>query len=302
MIAIWGEGSSGKRYQEIVESLGYEVVLLKRPSQDEQFQITDALAAKLDAAIICTPTSLHAEQAAELIKRFVPVLCEKPIASTSQDGKYIIDLAKRKDVKFHPGYNQRFFTAYDIFRNNNFGNLQYARSVWRENVSKWQPDKDYRQSYAVRTELGGGVPLTLSHDFDWWSGIVSGLAVKSVNKFSNNSSLNIFTEYEVNLISDDVLIEVELDYDTTPSQRYYEAVFEKGTLKYYPYSSSLKYYQNGGEIIDFNVGGGFDIVRYESFRKTFLNFWEDQRSVNELSDWELGISALELAVAVDNNE
>jgi hypothetical protein len=42
-----------------------------------------------------------------------------------------------------------------------------ARAHWGEYLPNWHPWEDYRQGYAARADLGGGVILTLSHPFDY---------------------------------------------------------------------------------------------------------------------------------------
>jgi len=82
MIAIWGTGSAGSRYKNIVGSLGYTSKMLKRKHNGDCFDFDTLDLSNIEAAIICTPTSLHKEQAMHFLNNSIPVLCEKPIAHT----------------------------------------------------------------------------------------------------------------------------------------------------------------------------------------------------------------------------
>src|SRR5262249_3203022 len=46
------------------------------------------------------------------------------------------------------------------------GPLVGAEIEYQEYLPDWHPYEDYRQSYAARAELGGGVVLTQIHDYD----------------------------------------------------------------------------------------------------------------------------------------
>jgi predicted dehydrogenase len=50
--------------------------------------------ASIDAAVICSPTNLHFEQASMLLDRGVPTLCEKPLADTRERIVALIEKSK----------------------------------------------------------------------------------------------------------------------------------------------------------------------------------------------------------------
>ena len=160
MIVIWGLGSAGGRYKKIANDFGYTTKVLSRQPNGESFDFNELDSTDIEAAIICTPTAFHKEQSIQFLENNIPVLCEKPIAHTYQDGREIIDIATKYDTKFMVGYNQRYFIAYKKFQESQWGKPIYAESRWSELVSGWHPHEDYRDSYAVRPDLGGGVPLT----------------------------------------------------------------------------------------------------------------------------------------------
>lgn len=66
---------------------------------------------KLDAISIVVPTSLHHAVAMDCIQAKVPILIEKPIASTREEGKEIIATAKRNKVPVMIGHIERFNPA-----------------------------------------------------------------------------------------------------------------------------------------------------------------------------------------------
>ena len=64
-----------------------------------------------DLASIAVPTSLHVEVACETLSRGVHVLVEKPLALTVDEGRVIIDAARKFDVKLSVGHIERFNPA-----------------------------------------------------------------------------------------------------------------------------------------------------------------------------------------------
>jgi predicted dehydrogenase len=301
MIVIWGQGSSGSRYKNIANDLGYTTKLLKRQPNGDSFDFDTLDLSEIEAAIICTPTVFHKEQSIKFLENNIPVLCEKPIAHTYQAGREIIEVATKYDTKFMVGYNQRSYTAYRKFQDPRWGKPTYAESKWCELVSGWHPHEDYRESYAVRPDLGGGVPLTLSHDFDWWTGLFGDLNVLTVHHSSGALDVEIPTSYDIVLENNDksVMINMHLDYEASPPERYYKVEYENGVLLYNPIEAYCNFTYKDGRVENILIAS-YDNERRMSFVNTFVKFMDEIATPSHLSDWELGLTALELADTVEN--
>lgn len=82
----------------------------------------------VNCAIISSPTALHAEHTFQLLKRGLHVLCEKPLATSKDDGKNLIEEAKKNKVILQVGYYRRFHPASsaikDIIKNSSLGICQ----------------------------------------------------------------------------------------------------------------------------------------------------------------------------------
>lgn len=70
----------------------------------------------VDAITIAAPTHLHREVALAAIARGVHVLVEKPIASTVEEGREIIDAARAKGVTLMVGHVERFNPAVEAIK------------------------------------------------------------------------------------------------------------------------------------------------------------------------------------------
>lgn len=73
------------------------------------FDDLDALiTAGVDAAIVCTQTNEHLTVVARLAEAGVDVLCEKPLATTVEDAREIVDVCDSAGVKLMTAFPMRF--------------------------------------------------------------------------------------------------------------------------------------------------------------------------------------------------
>lgn len=92
----------------------------------------------VDSVSICTPTITHAKLALEAIEAGKHVLIEKPMTSTIEEAKEVIEAAKVNDVKIMVGFIERFNPAVkraeELIREGEIGRIVLASA---RRVSKW---------------------------------------------------------------------------------------------------------------------------------------------------------------------
>jgi UDP-N-acetylglucosamine 3-dehydrogenase len=92
----------------------------------------------VEAVSICTWTTTHAEEALRAIRAGKDLLVEKPIASTVQEAKKIVNLAERRNKRLMVGFIERFNPGVQIAKNmvykDEIGTLVSATS---KRVSEW---------------------------------------------------------------------------------------------------------------------------------------------------------------------
>jgi len=64
--------------------------------------------AEPDVVSVCTPPVLHREMAVEAMQRGIHVMCEKPIASTTEDARAMVQAAQEYDAKLMVAYCHRW--------------------------------------------------------------------------------------------------------------------------------------------------------------------------------------------------
>jgi predicted dehydrogenase len=117
--AVVGAGKMGRIHAKVYNKIdNAQLVAVADADQDkaealaEQFDCdatTDpaSLVGKVDAVTISAPTIAHHELATLFIKNGIPVLIEKPLATTAEQGCEIVELAKRNNVIVAVGHSER---------------------------------------------------------------------------------------------------------------------------------------------------------------------------------------------------
>ena len=87
---------------------------------------------EVDAVIVSTPPSLHAEICIEALKSGKHVLCEKPLARTPGECRSILEAAKQSKRFLATGFNYRFYPsirkARELLKAGVIGELDHIRS------------------------------------------------------------------------------------------------------------------------------------------------------------------------------
>jgi UDP-N-acetylglucosamine 3-dehydrogenase len=123
-VGVIGVGVMGSNHARVLAELpGVEFVGVADPDRaqarsvaqalgcSEVADFADLLEAGLDAVTIAAPTHVHHEIALACIARGVHVLVEKPIASTTEEGRAIVAAARRAGVTLMVGHVERFNPA-----------------------------------------------------------------------------------------------------------------------------------------------------------------------------------------------
>jgi predicted dehydrogenase len=124
---------------------------------------------KPDAAIVCTPNHTHVSLSLECIDAGVHALVEKPISTSVEDGRRLVERAREKGVRLLVGHHRRFnpylLSAKSCLSSNSLGKIIAVQGTWclLKPASYFQGLGSWRQS----SEKGGGVVLiNLIHEVD----------------------------------------------------------------------------------------------------------------------------------------
>lgn len=256
---IAGLGSIGRRHFRNLLALGERDILLYRTlrsslPEDELagFPVETDLQAALDqhpdAVIISNPTALHLDVAIPCANAGCSILMEKPV-SHSLEAVERLELALQRgggrllmgfQFRFHPTLRK----AAQLIRAGSLGDVLSVHAHWGEYLPDWHPWEDFQQAYSARTDLGGGVVLTLSHPLDYLRFLIG--EVDSVWAFTSSKGFGLQVEdtAEIGLhFSSGVIGSLHLDYNQRPPGHHMEITGTQGNLRWDNNAGSLGFYR-----------------------------------------------------------
>lgn len=262
-ILIAGLGSIGRRHFRNLLSLGQTDILLFRTGKatlpdDElagfpvETEVQAALAHRPDAVIVSNPTALHLDVAIPAAKAGCHVLLEKPVSHNLERVAALQQAAAASGSRIVVGFQFRFhpglLAVKSALANGALGRPVSARAHWGEYLPNWHPWEDYREGYAARKDLGGGVVLTLCHPIDYLRMLLGEVAVASGVTSNLGLGLPVEDTAEITLqFASGVVGSVHLDFVQQPPAHWLEIIGTAGTLRWDNATGAVKVLRPGQE-------------------------------------------------------
>ncbi len=326
-ILIAGLGSIGRRHFRNLVALGEKDLVLYRTnratlSDDELagYPVETDLAAALknhqpDAVIVSNPTALHLEVAIPAAQAGCAILLEKPIAEDLSRVDELRQAAEKHGARILVGFQFRYHPtlnkARELIQAGALGKILTVHAHWGEYLPNWHPWEDYRQSYAARADLGGGVILTLTHPLDYLRYLLG--EVESLWSFNGHISplelTGVEDVAEIGLkFASGALGGVHVNYFQRPPVHRLEIVGTAGTLRWDNADGLLQFYrlpdafgawtsQPGAAVLEqYSLAAGWErnalfVAQTQHFLKVAAG---EAAPICTLED---GVRALELALA-----
>ena len=265
-ILIVGLGSIGKRHLRLARALipNADIRVLRHLATNEVpeyadgcfITIEEAVAFKPEVAVIASPASLHLATAQALAEAGVHLFIEKPLATSLSGIKYLIETCQKHNAILFTGYNLRFFSSLQQYREllaaGVIGKVLSVRCEVGQYLPSWRPENDYRLGVSAIRELGGGVLLELSHELDYLRWIFGEVEwIKAT--LSRQSDLEINVEDTAHLIlgfvpaldGSQLLGIVNLDFIRHDTTRICTAIGKTGSLRWDGKTGGVKLYEIG---------------------------------------------------------
>jgi myo-inositol 2-dehydrogenase / D-chiro-inositol 1-dehydrogenase len=155
---------------------------LSKKHTTKTFDTYESLLEQIDIIDICTPTDFHKEIVLQAAAAGKHIICEKPIALTTQDGEAMIEACNKAKVRLFIAMVVRFFPQYSaaqrVVSSGQLGKL----GVMRFKRVSYQPTGD--EGWFTNEARSGGMLVDLMiHDLDyarWLGGEVKRVYAKSV--------------------------------------------------------------------------------------------------------------------------
>lgn len=311
---IAGFGSIGRRHFQNLLTLGEKDIILYRTGKstltdDEldgftiETDLEAALAHQPDAVVIANPTAVHMDVAIPAAAAGCHILIEKPV---SHDLARVAELQAALDqngaqllvgfmFRFHPGL-QKIKTWLDAGA---IGAPLSARAHWGEYLPDWHPWEDYRNGYAARADLGGGVVRTLSHPLDYLLWLLGDADVTAAA--TSKMGLNLEVEDCADILlrfESGALGSVHLDYVQRPPGHTLEITGSEGLVRWdFTDSAARRFDAHRQSWETFDPPHDFD--RNDMFLAEMRHFLAvARREVDSICDLSQGVRVQALIEAV----
>lgn len=237
------------------------------------------LAMKPDAVLVCNPTSLHMSVALAAADAGCHLFLEKPVSHSGEQVQELIDTVESRGLVNLVGYQFRFHPCLlrleSLLRHGAIGSVIAVRIEQGEYLPGWHPYEDYRQTYASRAELGGGVILSQIHELDYayW---LFGLPKRLFALGGHLSDLEIDVEDTASILMECVVdgrpipVHVHEDYLQRPPTRTCEVIGSAGKIFTDLYALTVTHYGLDGEVAAYESFAGFE--RNELFLDEMRHF------------------------------
>jgi predicted dehydrogenase len=161
--ALLGTGFVGRVHLEAIRRLGYVDVrglCVSNPQQAAtaaaEFGIENVVAdyraflddPTVDAVHICTPNGLHLPMAADALAAGKPVMCEKPLATSAEDARKLVSLARQKNLRNCTCYNLRYYPLVQQMRrmreDGDLGEILVVQGTYSQDWLLYDTDWNWR--------------------------------------------------------------------------------------------------------------------------------------------------------------
>jgi len=246
-LLFFGLGSIGKKHAKIIEdnfNFNLYAYRTRKGQEKNDFKIKefdsleDAFSTEPDVAFITNPTNLHIKTALECVKRDIDLFIEKPISHSLENVDELKNEIQKRKIFTYVAYNLRFHPVIQDLKKyiSKEEKPIYFTVKCSSYLPDWRPKQDYSKSYSAKKELGGGVILDLSHEFDYIRWLFG--EIKQIDGYCEKiSNLKIYSEdlLEAQITCDpDVKGNLHLDYFSYKNERkiqiYYDDKYIEGDL------------------------------------------------------------------------
>ena len=211
-----------------------------------------AISTKPDLAVISTPSSLHMDYAMQCAEKGVNIFIEKPLSHTLDGFKNLEDVILRNKLFLQVGFQRRYHPYLSrikqLIDSKTMGNITNVVINVASYIPYWHPYENYKELYACRKDLGGGVLLTEIHEFDlciWYFGKPK--SVICVGGTYSNVGLDVEDTIHATLNYEEFSIQVNLTFWQKKAVRSIFIAGENISISWNQEGNNLQIYDHTGE-------------------------------------------------------
>ncbi|MCX6007652.1 MAG: Gfo/Idh/MocA family oxidoreductase [Chloroflexi bacterium] len=245
------------------------------------YDLDEALEQKPEAVFICNPSSLHMPIAIKAARAGCHLFIEKPLSHNEEQVQDLIDLIESQHLVSLVGYQMRFHPClrrlHSLLQQQAVGRVLAVRAEVGEFLPGWHKYEDYRQIYASRQELGGGVILTQIHELDYiyW---LFGLPKRIFALGGHLSNLEINVEDTASILMEYIVkgrqmpVHLHQDFVQRPPSRTCQIIGDEGKILVDLHALTVNVFDGRGSLTEANSYEGFQ--RNQLFLDELKHFLE----------------------------
>lgn len=260
---VIGTGSIGKRHIKNLIGLGYKnIIAVSEFSKKNSLLISDLeikvyhsfetaiKTEKITHVFIANPSSMHEQFLETSLNYNFHVYLEKPVCLDSSD---LLDTYKKFEqskgsvfVGNQFRYNHILIKIKEMIENNSIGEIIRVNAHLGEHVADYHPNEDFRNSYAAKKDLGGGILLTQVHQINyinWLFGNITSLSAFEVP----TKILNLEVEENISytaVTNRNILISANLNFLERPKRVSLEIIGTQNSIYWDYFENTLKIIDN----------------------------------------------------------
>lgn len=254
--------------QVLTDQLGIEhgSNLIEKYSIKVYTDLDHALDQKPNTVFICNPSSLHIPIALQAARAGCNLFIEKPLSNKLERVEELINIVENQNVKAVVGYQMRFHPCLirlnTLIHEHTIGKVIAVRVEVGEYLPGWHTYEDYRQMYASRKDLGGGVILSQIHELDYINWLF-GFPKRVFAMGGHLSSLDIDVEDTASILMEcdedgrSLPISIHMDYIQRPPSRTCEIIGDKGKIMIDLRALTIFVFDGQGSLIETSSFEGY---------------------------------------------
>ncbi len=248
-ILIVGCGSIGQRHIENLQKISSDnfiEVFDKDQSKLEKLKIKNIQIAKedsidqikYDCVIICTPPITHVSLAIRALNANSNVFIEKPLSNNLEKLDELIKIKNQNGLLVFVGYSFRFNKGLNFIKNaistKEYGKILHASAYFGQYLPDWRPNQDFKESYTLKKEMGGGIILDSSHELDYltWifgkpESILANFVLTDILPSNSEAICDVILKF-----SENILGTIHIDFVRRKYKRTLEILTENAILEW----------------------------------------------------------------------
>jgi predicted dehydrogenase len=162
-----------------------EAGILAKRYNAKVYPSLDEMLPDVDVVDICSPTHLHHEMAIKAAAAGKHVVCEKPLARTTQQAQEIVDACRQAGVQLLVAHVVRFFPEYALAHSAVKEGQIGKPGVIRLHRGSYRPKKPAGNWFLDEDKSGGILMDLMIHDYDyarWVAGEVQSVSARRVTE------------------------------------------------------------------------------------------------------------------------